>query len=282
MISGRPKWWQWPTILSLDAPAVVVAWQALVFDIAGRRDRAAPLFVLGASVWLCYVADRWFEGWRVHPQSIRTRRHSFYQRRRWEIAGACAIVFLADVAVALGNLSSREFFAGALLVLPVAAYLLSHQLIHRNSRWRLPKEICTAVLLAGGVAAFPTAQADACLVVVGEPVAVFALLAFANCALISVWEHAVDQSHGQISLARQFPFGSAFGRWAAALAIAVGLGGGMDGGGAFAALNAAGAASGLLLLWIDRAESVLGREAARVLADAALLTPLVAFAWLQI
>lgn len=50
-----------------------------------------------------------------------------------------------DVA-ALGWLSSRELEAGAALLLPpVLADLLSHQLVHRHHPWRVPKEVVVAL-----------------------------------------------------------------------------------------------------------------------------------------
>ena len=34
-VPGRPHWWQWLTILSLDAPVVAVLWQWLLARVAG-------------------------------------------------------------------------------------------------------------------------------------------------------------------------------------------------------------------------------------------------------
>ena len=275
MIALGPKWWQWPTVLSLDAPAVALLWQRLLARSAGARLGAAPVFVLGASVWLAYAADRWIEGWRLHPEHIRTQRHHFYQSWRWPIGALWAAVLGADVAVAIEGLGRREFLAGLALVGAVAAYLLSHQLVHRHHRWRAPKELCVALLLAGGVAVFIVAPAPVRWRGVAMPLALFGLLCFANCALISVWEDAVDQSHGQTSLSRQFRRGRSFSRalpWATA-AIALCLCLRLPGPQRAAA--ACGVASGLLLAGLDGAEARLGRERARVLADVALMTPLV-------
>ena len=106
----------------------------------------------------------------------------------------------------------------------------------------------------------------------------FFVLAFANCALISVWERAVDQSHGQISLARQFAIGPQLGRSAAWLAMV----GGVVAAVGWPSVRSAGlcaAASGAALLAVDRAQNELGGEAARVLADVVLLTPLAVLVW---
>ena len=34
-VPGKPHWWQWPTILSLDAPAVALLWQWQLARVAG-------------------------------------------------------------------------------------------------------------------------------------------------------------------------------------------------------------------------------------------------------
>jgi hypothetical protein len=281
-VPGRPRWWQWPTVLSLDAPAVTLLWQWLL----ARAARVAPgwpqAFVLGASVWLAYAADRWIEGWRLVPGQVRTQRHAFYQRCRWPVAGAWLLMLATDLAVAVTGLSRPEFEAGLLLLAPVLAYLLSHQLVHRHHAWRAPKEVCVAALLGGGVALFLVVPPGAALRPLAGPIGMFALLCFANCALISTWESEIDRTHGQTSLTLQFRQGAALSRrlpWmlAAAAALQCVLASGP-------ARTASGCAlaSSVLLGAIDRRESRLGWQLARVLADVALMTPvapLVAAAW---
>jgi hypothetical protein len=274
-VSTAPRWWLWPTILSLDAPAVVILWQRVVARSALVRTSAAEAFVLGCSVWLAYAADRWIEGWRLPPGSIRTHRHQFHQRWRWPILAAWIGVLTLDVAVAFRSLTPGQFRAGALLLVPVSTYLLSHQLVHRTSRWRAPKEVCVALLLGGGAALFAACRPGADVAGMAIPLALFVLLCFCNCALISVWENEVDRSHGQTSLALQYGGAAAVSRalpwalaviaaaaWAAASAQA-------------APASACAASSAILLGLVDLAEARVGRISARVLADAALLTPLV-------
>jgi hypothetical protein len=273
-VSGKPYWWQWPTVLSLDAPAVAVLWQWLLARTAHTSLGRPHAFILSASVWLAYAADRWIEGWRLAPDRIRTQRHHFYQRWRWPVAAFWLLVLAADLGTAFGRLSRREIAGGLLLLAPVLAYLLSHQLVHRHHRWRAPKELCVAALLAAGVALFPLAQPTVALQPLVAPLALFALLCLANCALISVWEHAVDETHGQTSLARQFRRGAAVSRtlpWLLAVAAAV-LASTATGETRVAAVCAA--ASSILLGLVDRLEPRTGPQLARVLADVALLTPL--------
>ncbi len=268
-----PRWWLWPTILSLDAPAVVLAWQRMLASAASVRVGFPETFVLGASVWLAYCADRWIEGWRLDPAIIRTPRHFFHQRWRWPIAAVWVAVLALDLAESFQRLPRDELEAGFAVLLPVLAYLLSHQLVHRNHPWRAPKEVCVAVLLGAGVAVFVASQPGAHGAASAGIVAVFVALAFTNCALISVWEHEVDRSHGQTSLAIQLK-----GRTGPIHLLPWALGAACL---AAAALNpwpaqgfACGAASALLLGLLDRVQARLGRRPARVLADLALLTPL--------
>lgn len=273
-VEENPPWWLWPTILSLDAPAVAVLWQALLSRTASAGLGAAEFAVLGFSVWLAYSADRWIEGWRLVPDRIRTHRHLFHQRWRWPIAAVWIAVLALDLAAALLGLSAPEFRAGLVVLAAVAAYLLSHQLVHRNSRWRAPKEVCVALLFAAGAAVFILARAGARPGRMAAPLALFALLCFSNCTLISLWENEVDRSHGQTSLALQFGRLAALRLlpWAAALLSA---GAWLIRGRGEGAAEACAGASAVLLGAVDLAEARMGHRLARVLADVALMTPAV-------
>lgn len=273
---GKPYWWQWPTIASLDAPAVTLAWQELISRSAGISLSWPHRLILGASVWLAYAADRWIEGWRLAPESIRTQRHHFYQHARWPIAFVWLLVLVADVGVAITELSEREFRVGLLLLVPVLAYLLSHQFAHRHLPWRAPKELCVAVLLAGGVGIFPAAQPGS-----GNPsefaisLGFFATLCFANCALISTWEHEVDRTHGQTSLALRYRRAAKWSRALPWLIAVFAVAHGILTFGPIRTIAGCTFVSALLLGAIDRLERRTHWQLARVLADAALLTPLV-------
>src|SRR4051812_37006106 len=150
-VPGRPHWWQWLTVLSLDAPLVALAWQFALARSAGVTLRAHHWFILGAAVWLVYVADRWIEGWRLAPEQIRTQRHRFYHRWRWPVAVVWSAVAITALILTVVQLTRVEFIWGLLLLAPVLIYLLSHQLAHRHLPWRAPKEICVALLFAAGV-----------------------------------------------------------------------------------------------------------------------------------
>jgi hypothetical protein len=276
-VATRPRWWLWPTILSLDAPAVVVVWQVLIARSASVAAGAAEMAVLGSSVWLAYAADRWIEGWRLVPDSIRTHRHRFYQKWRWPLLALWFAVLGLDLAAAFRGLAVAELRAGALLLAAVAAYLLSHQLVHRMSRWRAPKEACVALLLGGGAVVFTASLPGADLQAMAVPLVLFVLLCFSNCALISVWENEVDLSHGQTSLALQYGGAAAVSRALPWLIVALSAAAWAAGIPHARAAAACAGASGVLMGLLDLAERRIGRVAARVLADAALMTPV---AWL--
>jgi hypothetical protein len=260
-------------MLSLDAPAVVVVWQRLLASAASVHIHPAEAVVLGCSVWLSYCADRWIEGWRLVPENIRTHRHRFHQRQRWPVAAVWVAVLCADVATAAAGLTPAEFREGCLLLLAVALYLLSHQLVHRHSSWRAPKELCVAVLLGGGVAVFIAGRPGADLRALATPLAIFVLLCFCNCALISLWEDTVDLSHGQTSLALQSGRAAAYYRLVPWVILAIAAGAWFACAGDTRPAVACSALSAALLGLVDLSETRIGRVRARVLADVALMTP---------
>lgn len=269
------RWWQWPTVLSLDAPLVALAWQEAFGRAADVRLGAAPRFVLGASVWLSYAGDRWFEGWRLAPEAVRTPRHHAYQRWRWAVFLLGWAVIGADLFAAYRFLSPRDLRFGYWLLAAVLAYLAARFFFgHRGAQ--PPKELGIALLFGGGCSLFILSADPASLGRIAVPLGLFMALCFANCALISLWEEHIDRDHGQVSFHRQFPAVGRLGRvmpWALAGAAAAALA--PTGGGARTAVACVGA-SALLLGVLDRWEPRLGWQRARVLADLALLTPWIA------
>jgi hypothetical protein len=272
--SRGPPWWQWPTVLSLDAPLVSVMWQWAATRSADIEPMPAHGVVLGAVVWTAYAADRWLEGVRVAEERLATERHRFYRRHRGGVAAVAVGAAAVTVAIAATQLTQRDLVWGLLLLAAALTYLLSHQGAHRHSRWRVPKEVCVAALLTAGVVVFPLSARPVAFEAIGATGAWFLLLAFANCALISIWERDADTSQGQESLARSHPTWIPWLRtspwFLAAVASFMTLAGR---GGRFAG---AAALSAVLLGVLDRVGPRLGAALARALADAALLAPLLA------
>lgn len=273
--AGKPHWWQWPTVLSLDAPAVAVAWQWLVARSAGDTLAWHHHVVLGVSVWLAYSADRWIEGWRLPADQMQTQRHLFYLQHRWTTFVGWVTMLVAAVGLAVHTLSLRELQSGLLVLLPVLLYLLSHQLVHRHHPLRVPKEMCVALLFAAGVVCFTLARIPNAWSQVAAPLGLFGLLCFTDCALISLWEHEVDRHHGQTSLALQYPGSRRLVRLLPWIIAAIALGFAVTESGPLRIATLCAAASGVLLGLVDRRHPRHGRQLSRVLADVVLLTPLV-------
>ena len=273
-VPGKPSWWQWPTVLSLDAPAVALSWQWLFARVARTPLAWHHVFILGAATWLAYAADRWIEGWQIAPERLRTQRHWFYQRWRWPIFSMWLGVLATTLVISFTRLNSRELAAGFIVLAPVLVYLLSHQLAHRDHPWRAPKELCVALLFAAGVSCFQVARAPGALPALSIPLAIFGSLCLANCSLISFWEAEVDRTHGQTSLALQYPRGHRLVRALPWLLAALAAGFAACETGAMRTAMFCAAASGGLLGAVDLAHIRCGRQLARVLADVSLLTPL--------
>lgn len=276
-VSGRPYWWQWFTILSLDATGVALTWQALFGRVAGIQLQPVHRWVLASSVWCAYTADRWIEGWRLSPERTLTQRHFFSVRWRWPLLAVWCAVLSTDVGASLRYLERREFSAGLILLIPVLLYLFSHQFFHRHHPWRLPKEICVAALMTGGVMLFSIASPEIehpHVLALGSG---FALLCFSNCGLISVWEREVDEHQDQDSLVKRSPRAVHLAHalpWilsVLAFSWSVACSAGWD---RRASLSLGSSAA--LLALVDRMEPRIGRQLARVLSDLVLLTPLVA------
>lgn len=278
-VPGRPHWWQWLTVLSLDAPLVAVVWQLALARMAGVPLRDHHTFILGAAVWLAYAVDRWIEGWRIAPAHVRTQRHWFYQEWRWPVAAVWILVLASALVMSFTLLTRAELSAGLLLLAPVLVYLLSHQCVHRAHPWRAPKEICVAALFTIGVACFPVAKNPGALAGLAPVLVLFGLLCSADCALISLWEDEVDRMHGQTSLALQFPRGRPVVRllpWAIGVLGAVCA---MRQRPEQAGLTVCAAFGGVLLGGLDLSHRRLGRQLSRALVDVTLLTPAVFLLW---
>ena len=274
-------WWQWATVLSLDAPAVAVVWQWLYAHTTGVSLFWFHHAILGAAVWLAYSADRWIEGWMLPKEQMKTQRHLFYQNHRWTTFGAWLSIFLGSIVLSFQMLRSDEIKSGLILLGPVVLYLLSHQLIHRRHPLRVPKELCVALLFAAGISIFSFAQTAVGFHHGGVLLILFGLLCFADCALISIWEDEVDRLHGQTSLALQYPGGHWLVRllpWTIAL---IALGFIVQAHGIFRIALCCTISSALLLAIIDQLHHRQGRQWARVLADIALLTPLIPWLLMQ-
>lgn len=278
-VSRNTRGWHWLTVLSLDAPLVALVWQ----DFFARSFAASLLpahrVVLGFSVWLAYVADRWLDGRQLPGGAAITLRHDFARRFARPIAIAWVFVLTGNVLLALVELSREEFLAGLGLAAAVFAYLAAGHKRPILQRFGWLKEFSVALLISVGAVFFVFLQTSQLTVGHWVGLGLLILLCFLNCAVVSVWEKDVDQCQAQPSLAIRFGVTQSHLMAFAGLLLLLQIGIGLLAREAplrWVAFAGSCSAAGILAL-LSQAGSI-GLETRRLLVDAALLSPL-GFIW---
>jgi hypothetical protein len=252
--------WLWPNLLSLDAPLVAVLWQALFircFHVSNptlkntalsntTQGQALSAILLVSAVWLIYAADRALDAWRGAGAQPR---HEFYRRHWRGILPIWVLVLAATTCLAWAGLPRQVFERGAWLGGAVIVYFAAVHGSHR--KW--PKEAAVAIIFALGasLAAWTHVETRADVLTV----ILFSCLCWINCIGIEQWEQ------GQYRL----PIG--------ALAGCIGLAAILILHHDRPILAGAEAASAAAFVLLDRGRLRLSTDALRVLADAALLSP---------
>ena len=262
--SPAPKFWLWPNLLSLDAPIVAVLWQLLFLRCFHAPVEPLPLLLLALTVWLIYAADRAIDAFAGES---RTPRHRFY-RERWQVL---LPVWVAIFAVAgwlsLTRLPPPLLRSGGVLLGAVVVYFFVVHCAPACVRGAWPKEAAVGVLFALGasVGSWQKIRTGADVAAIG----LLSCLCWMNCAAIETWENRALDAPASDCRAKD-----AGTRWPLG-AIAVCIAG--------AALivfverrpvlAAAEMASALAFLLLDWSRWRFSADALRVLADVALLSP---------
>lgn len=260
--------WALPNALSLDVPLIGVAWQRLIAQTLGETCAASASWVLGLSIWLAYIGDRWLDSKRL--KNTHTYRHELMQRLQWPIFFLWLIFLAIDVLLALSNLSFYNLALGAGLLALSILYTFSTQQGHQTPS--LTKEIKVSLILSLGVFIFIPPTTFEALAASALLFALLTCLLWSNASLIAHWEHDVDTKHQSMSLSIAHPNIAASARWITLFITIL-----------YLSLTPiipqlvpillAGASASILMFIIDAC--VKGRELKRVLADVALLTPIV-------
>jgi len=264
--------WLWPNLLSLDAPLVAVLWQVLFARCFHANPGSLPAVLLVLAVWLIYAADRSLDAWGGNGCQPR---HEFY-RRHWRSVLPLWIVVLGVTArLASEYLSPLLFHRGLALLAAVAIYFGIVHLAPRKVRRMWPKEAAVAVLFALGasLAAWTRVQSPADTIAI----LLFCCLCWINCAAIERWETGRSEADRWPAEPWQGPrpggagfFGLPIG-WAA---LFVGVAAVLFLSQHRPVIGGAETASAVAFVWLDRARQRLSTDALRVLADAALLSPI--------
>lgn len=249
--------WLWPNLLSLDAPVVAVSWQILFARCFQVHIDAVAAVLLLLTVWLIYVADRTLDAWKGDCHSPR---HEFY-RQRWRNLLPAWLAMLGLAAwLAMERLSPGLFLRGVVLLAAVTVYF---GLIHVGRRWqgrqwpparrRWPKEAVVGVLFALGASMVAWGQVKTPADV--ATILLFSGLCWMNCVAIEKWE--VDQQDWSPCVAAL---------WLASVAGVL----------LYAhrpMLGGAELTSAVAFVLLGRVRPRLSVNAMRVLADVALLSP---------
>ena len=281
-------------MLSLDAPLVAVAWQALFARVLQVELAWFHGWLLGMAVWVVYAADRWIEGWRLSPEMVQTHRHHFSIRWRWPLFGVGLVVIGVSIKLSLTYLRLIEWAGSLVLLAATLVYLFSHQCLHLHNPRKAPKELCVAILFPLGTSLFPASQlisvqgsghlfpeewAGVGIQALWLPLGCFALLCLANLMLISAWEAEVDIRHGQTSLALQFPENQHLIHFFPRILMVLGLLAVFFTEGRDRIAITCFALSASCLALLDFVEPKIGRELSRALIDLMLLPPAFYFWW---
>lgn len=250
----HPKFWQWPNMLAIDAAVIAVLWQKALTHALGLTLLTSVYVVLGLSVWLSYAADHLYDVHSRKNANLLSLRHQFTKRHARLLWVAWFGVLGLDLLLS-AQLTAPQLKHGLLLFALCLGYTLLNQ---KLSRRFFPKEICVALIYAGGVVVFLPKTVP--LIFFGA----FSCVCLLNCLVIGAKEKRIDsklQVRAVASLVRE--------HWLAPLAfLAAGL---TLWSGAYLAWALATCFGLLGLLHILRKQIAV--ETFRVWADAVLLIP---------
>ncbi|MGH7916201.1 MAG: hypothetical protein ACREQE_01935 [Candidatus Binataceae bacterium] len=266
--------WLWPNILSLDAPVIAIVWQSFFAACFGIRIDAVSLAFLGVGVWIAYAGDRILDGVGKKPLQ-ETARHRFARVNR---GGLTALIGLAVPIVLLlsWRLSARPIFRGYLAVgIAVAAYFAIVHLASEKLRRHWPKELVVGLLFACGTCA-PFLRASVIRFDRLPAIILFAAVLWVNAVAIQCWE-AGHERRARLRFKPKITGLAAYHLGGAAIAVGIAalVMFKLSGAASARPLYAAIALAAGLLEAQELARGRLSREALRVLADTALLTPLI-------
>ena len=242
-------------------------WQLLfhrTFEVGLRWQEAA---VLVLSVWLIYLSDRWLDALVLDVDKPHSFRHGFYVRHKRSVACGWLVILCVDTALIVTSLSAEQLRGGLVLGTFVLIYLLGVHALKPLMRYS--KEL--QVGLAFGLGATLLLWTQNASFELAVTTLLFACLCTLNCLFIALWERDLDVAQKQVSLLGSSPQSASFIPVLTVLLLLL------------LALSynflpfvivVALSLSGLLLLGLHRFRARFSLQALRVLADAALLTPL--------
>lgn len=269
--------WMWWNLLSLDAPTVVCLWAAFFLQALHISIRFWEIAALSFAVWIVYIGDRMLDGLNKPGLATLSDRHRFYARHSRGILGALPSIVFATGWIGFLRLGDQTMWAGLIMCAIVFFYFFAiHGIPGHLNRW-FPKELAVGGIFAAGAAIPAWIHGAGSRRILLPELLLFAGQCALNCIAIECWEH----NRGERRWAKP-PYWLI--RWADAritkIAVILILGALLTG--IFVSRNlnqadllAATAISLLVIAAIDWRSNYFSPRALRVLADAAMLTPII-------
>jgi hypothetical protein len=180
--------WVWWHLLSLDAPTVAVVWCWFFGAAFGLSLPPTALMTLALGTWCVYVADRLLDGWRSADMAGLRDRHWFYLRHRkpfviaWTAAAlplAYLILFRVQPAVRTDDV--------VLCLIGIGYFLLIH---NRPEKYRFSKEMFVGFLFSIATAVPTWTRVHAGRGWLLSAILTFGAACWLNCVAIQTWEDA--------------------------------------------------------------------------------------------
>ena len=192
------NWWLCFNALAVDTVLIAIFWQSLVAEVFDIELEHSYRILLGAAVWLGYVADRVLDGFQITDR-VCSARHSIAFRYREILFFVWIGVLLLAVFFAFNTLSLSELCKCFLLAFLCLLNSIIN-VIDKFEKFPIAKELRTALLFASGVYIFIALEVTTFTTWSWITFLSFASLCFANCCYVASWDRAVDMNQGQSSL----------------------------------------------------------------------------------
>jgi hypothetical protein len=259
---GNYPLWLWPNLLGLDAPLIAVLWQGFIAACFHITLSWPARVTLALSVWAVYIAVRLLDSTR-EPMSCE---------HRTMMTVLLVLALGSATGVSLFHIRPALFWAGILIVALVIFYLAA---VHRRPSWTISKEALVAILFTCGTMLAPWIRSDSRGGLLLASTTLF-FVCWANTSLIEMMEwRRLRASQGQPPQAYTIAIVEHYRLCSLLFVAFVILLSVMKPEPELRWFLLAPLASASALYLLAAAEERFSPAASRVLADAALLSPLV-------
>lgn len=193
---GHP-WWLYANLLSLDAPIVAALWLG-AFSRAFDSPVALPVYaVLFLAVWAIYIADRLLDGMRQVNWGLATERHRFVRQHQKRFMALLLVILSLAALFTLKSLPTDLLIAGLILCSVVGLYFTAFVRLFPRLKPLRAKEFACGFVFAVGTTLGVDAVRHGIFI---DParylpaVFLFAVLCIFNCLIITARERRTDQA----------------------------------------------------------------------------------------